>query len=123
MPERRILILGAGVCQAPLIGRANERALQTIVFSTPGPWPGIAMADEFHSVDITRPEAVVAAARELAVEAVATAGTDHGLPALGALVDGDLHEVVVVHGSLLCRSLRPTIRLEVGARVGHVAPG
>ena len=41
--------------------------------------------------------------------------------ALRALVDGDLHEVVVVHGSLLRSVSGPTIRLEIGTRVGHVA--
>jgi len=60
---------------------------RTIVLSTPGRHPGIALADVFLPVDITDPAAVLAAARDHGVTAVATAGTDHGLPALGAVVD------------------------------------
>ena len=87
MAEPRILILGAGVYQAPLIRRAREMGHETVVLSTPGPWPGVALADTFLPVDITDPEAVVAAAREQEIGGVVTAGTDHGLPALGTVVD------------------------------------
>lgn len=86
MAERRILILGAGVYQAPLIRKAREMGLETVVLSTPGPHPGIDLADVFLPVDITDVEAVLRSAADENVKAVATAGTDHGLPALGALV-------------------------------------
>ena len=43
MAGRRILILGAGVYQVPLINKAREMALETVVVSAPGggtrpPW-------------------------------------------------------------------------------------
>lgn len=86
MAEPRILILGAGVYQAPLIRRAREMGLVTVVLSTPGRHPGIELADVFLPVDITDVEAVLRTAAAENVKAVVTAGTDHGLPALGALV-------------------------------------
>jgi len=83
----RILILGAGVYQAPLIRRARQRGIETVVLSSPGPYPGIELADHFLPVDITDTTAVVQAARDHHVAGVVTAGTDHGMPALGAVVE------------------------------------
>ncbi len=83
----RILILGAGVYQVPLIIAARRRGLATLVASFPGAYPGIALADTFVPVDISDQEGILAVARDNGIVAVATAGADAGLPALGRLVD------------------------------------
>ena len=41
----KIMILGAGVYQVPLIRRARERGLYTLAVSIPGNYPGFAWAD------------------------------------------------------------------------------
>ncbi len=83
----RILILGAGVYQVPLIAAARQRGLKTVVASRPGPYPGLELAHRFLPVDIADQEEILMAARQLGVVAVATAGADAGLPALGRVVD------------------------------------
>ena len=43
---KKIMILGAGIYQVPLILKAKEMGLYTLVVSYPGPYPGFALADE-----------------------------------------------------------------------------
>jgi len=83
----RILILGAGVYQVPLITAASRRGLETVVASRPGPYPGCALADTFLPLDIAEAEACLDAARQYGITAVATTGADAGLPTLGRIVD------------------------------------
>lgn len=87
MNENNIMILGAGVYQVPLIKRARAMGLRTIVLSTPGPYPGVTLADRFLPIDTTDVESVLRVAREFSVKAVCTTGTDVCLPSLGAVVD------------------------------------
>ena len=61
---KKIMILGAGIYQVPLILKAKEMGLYTLVVSYPGPYPGFALADECLYLD-TRDEAgILKAARE-----------------------------------------------------------
>ncbi len=85
-PEKKIMILGAGIYQVPLIRAANDMQLHTLVVSRPGSYPGIALARRFLPIDTTDIRAVVGAAREHAVAAICTTGTDVCLPSLGAVV-------------------------------------
>ena len=77
---RKIMILGAGVYQAPLIRQARSRGLYTLAVSPPGNYPGLAWADQTVSLDTRNREAIVAAARKEGVCAVATTGTDVAMP-------------------------------------------
>ena len=43
---KKILILGAGIYQVPLIKKAKEMGLYTIVASIPGNYPGFSYADK-----------------------------------------------------------------------------
>jgi len=87
MNKRSLLILGAGVYQLPLIKKAKELGLTTIVVSRKGKYPGIPLADVFLDIDTTDVERVVKAAKEYAVSGVVTTGTDVCLPAMGKVVD------------------------------------
>ena len=51
--QKKILILGAGVYQVPLILKAKEMGLYTIAASYAGPYPGLAIADEVWEIDTT----------------------------------------------------------------------
>ena len=46
--KNKIMIVGAGVYQVPLIQRAKERGLETIVVSPDGNYPGLAIADKVY---------------------------------------------------------------------------
>lgn len=85
--QRKILILGAGVYQVPLIQRARSMGLTTVVVSIAGKYPGIPLADVFVPLDTTDIDGIVRAAREHQVNGVATTGTDVCVPALGAVTD------------------------------------
>ena len=84
---KRLLILGAGIYQLPLIRKAKALGLYTIVCSRPGAYPGFAEADECAYTDTTDIESCVALAREKRIDGVVTAGTDVALPALGHICD------------------------------------
>ncbi len=49
----KILILGAGIYQVPLIKKAKEMGLYTIVCSIEGNYPGFAFADQVYYVNTT----------------------------------------------------------------------
>jgi biotin carboxylase len=83
----RLLVLGGGVYQVPLIRRARELDLETIVVTPAGPYPGIRLGDHHWELDTTDEDAVLQAARSYGIDAVVTTGTDVCLPVLGRMVD------------------------------------
>ena len=56
------MILGASYSQLPLYEAARKLGAATVAASTPGDWPGFAVADESVYADITNPEAILKAA-------------------------------------------------------------
>ncbi|MBQ4484472.1 MAG: ATP-grasp domain-containing protein [Prevotella sp.] len=83
----KILILGAGIYQVPLIKKAKEMGLYTIVCSIEGNYPGFAFADQVYYVNTTDIEGCLSVAEREQIDGVCTTGTDVALPALGAIVD------------------------------------
>lgn len=84
---KKILILGAGIYQKPLIEAAKKLGLYTIVTSIPGNYPGFEVADKIYYANTTDKEAVLEVARQEQVDAVITAGTDVAVPAMGYVCD------------------------------------
>lgn len=84
---RKILILGGGIYQVPLIRRAKELGLETLVASIPGRYPGLALADRVLEIDTTDREGILRAAREEGVAGVCVCGTDVAVPAQGYVCD------------------------------------
>lgn len=80
---KKLMILGAGAPQARLAKAAKELGCQVIMASIPGNYPGFAAADVVTYTDISDPEAVLAAAREYAIDGIATCCLDTGIKALG----------------------------------------
>ncbi len=78
-----ILILGAGIYQAPLIREAQARGLRTVIASIPGNYPGFALADKVYYINTTDKEAILRVARDEGVAAVATTGTDVAVLSIG----------------------------------------
>lgn len=83
----KLLILGAGVYQLPVIRRARQMGLEVIVCSRPGPYPGVAEADRFHPVDTTDLQRCLDIARNENVDGVLSPGTDVAMLTLGTIVD------------------------------------
>ncbi|MBO4370482.1 MAG: ATP-grasp domain-containing protein [Paludibacteraceae bacterium] len=84
---KKLLILGAGIYQVPLIQTANRMGIHTIVCSRAGNYPGFDLADETAKVDTTDTAACLQLAKDAKIDGVITAGTDVALPSLGLICD------------------------------------
>ncbi|MGN0314177.1 MAG: ATP-grasp domain-containing protein [Fusicatenibacter sp.] len=80
---KKLMILGAGIYQVPLIQKAKDMGLYTIAVSIPGPYPGFACADEVCYLDTRDQEAVLAAAKEKKIAGICTSGTDVAVRTIG----------------------------------------
>ena len=84
---KKLMILGAGIYQVPLIQKAKEMGLYTIAVSIPGPYPGFACADEVCYLDTRNQEAVLTAAKEKQISGICTSGTDVAVRTIGFVCD------------------------------------
>ncbi|MBR3396846.1 MAG: pyridoxal-phosphate dependent enzyme [Lachnospiraceae bacterium] len=80
---KKLLILGAGYAQIPLIRAAQRIGACAVTVSIPGPYDGFAYADEILYADISDPDAVLEAARECGADGIATCSLDLGMAAIG----------------------------------------
>ncbi len=84
---KKILILGAGIYQVPLIETAKRLGIYTIVASIPGNYPGFEIADKVCYENTVDYERITEIAREEKVDGVVTAGTDVAVITVGAVCD------------------------------------
>ena len=68
MQRKKILILGAGQCQMPIIERCKRMGHTVLVSSVPGPYPGIQAADTAYHFDVRNKEALLRIARKEQIE-------------------------------------------------------
>lgn len=119
--KTKIMIVGAGKYQVPLIEKAKSRNLYTIVVSPDGPYPGLALADKVCFFDVRDEEAVLKVAREEQIDGIITDQTDiavrtvayvaeqMGLPGIGYETATLFTDKVLMRDK--CRQLGiPTIR-------------
>lgn len=85
--KKKLMVLGAGFPQVKLLQAARELGYRTVVASIEGDYPGFAAADEIAYVDISKPDQVLAAAREAHIDGIATCCLDTGIKALGYVCD------------------------------------
>lgn len=83
MNKRKIMIMGAGIYQVPLIKKAKEMGLETLVVSIAGKYPGIALADQFFPVDTRDKDAVLSIAEQEQIAGICTSGTDVAVKTIG----------------------------------------
>lgn len=84
---KKIVILGAGIYQVPLIKAAKKLGLYVIVVSIPGNYPGFDYADKSYYINTTDHEAILAMAIEERISAIATTGTDVAVSTIGYVCD------------------------------------
>ena len=84
---KKIMIMGAGIYQVPLIRRAKEMGIYTIAVSIPGNYPGFAIADEVCHINTVDYESVLKVAREKQIDGIVTAGTDVAVITIGRVCD------------------------------------
>lgn len=84
---KKILILGAGIYQFPLIEKAKELGLYTIVISVKGSYPGFEIADKVYYEDTTNYEEIIGIAQKENIDGICTTGTDAAIKTLGAVCE------------------------------------
>ncbi len=84
---KKIMIMGAGIYQVPLIKKAKEMGLYTIVVSIPGNYPGFAIADQICYENTVDYEKVLEIARKEQIDGIVTAGTDVAVITIGKVCD------------------------------------
>ena len=84
---KKIMILGAGIYQVPLIKTAKEMGLYTIVVSIPGNYPGFALADKVYYENTVDDEKILSIAKEEAIDGIITTGTDVCVITIGRVCD------------------------------------
>lgn len=84
---KKILILGAGVYQVPLIKTAKRLGLYTIAASIPGNYPGFKEADKVIYENTVDCDAILKVAAEEKIDGIVTAGTDVAVITIGRVCD------------------------------------
>lgn len=84
---KKILIMGAGIYQVPLIKTAKRLGIYTIVTSIPGNYPGFELADKVYYENTTDHEAVLEIAKKEKIDGIVTAGTDVAVITIGRVCD------------------------------------
>lgn len=84
---KKLMILGAGIYQVPLIKKAKEMGLFTVVTSIPGKYPGFAFADEALYLNTTDAEGILKAAKEREIDGILTTGTDVAMHSVGLVCE------------------------------------
>lgn len=85
--KKKLMILGAGIYQVPLIQCAKRLGYETIAVSIPGNYPGFSIADHVLYINTTDAKAVCKAAQDFQISGIITTGTDVCLPTIGYVVD------------------------------------
>lgn len=84
---KKILILGAGIYQVPLIKTAKRMGLYTIVASIPGNYPGFELADKVYYENTTDYAKILSIARREKIDGIITTGTDVAVITIGRVCD------------------------------------
>lgn len=84
---KKVLVLGAGIYQVPLIKKAKEMGLYTIVASIKGNYPGFEFADKVIYENTVDLDAILKVAKEEQIDGAVVCGTDVCVPTLGFLCD------------------------------------
>ena len=69
---KKLLILGAGIYQVPLIKTAKAMGIQTIVASIPGNYPGFEIADKVYYKNTTDYKKILEIAKEEGIDGYET---------------------------------------------------
>lgn len=84
---KKLMIMGAGIYQVPLIKKAKEMGIYTIVVSIPGNYPGFEIADQVCYENTVDYEKVLELAKKEKVDGIVTAGTDVAVITIGKVCD------------------------------------
>ena len=84
---KKIMILGAGIYQVPLIKTAKRLGIYSIVVSIPGNYPGFELADKIYYENTTDYDKILEIAGKEQIDGIVTAGTDVAVITIGKVCD------------------------------------
>lgn len=84
---KKIMILGAGIYQVPLIETAKRLGINTIVASVPGNYPGFAIADKVYYENTVDEKKILEICKKEKVDGIVTTGTDVCIGTVGYVCD------------------------------------
>lgn len=84
---KKLMIMGAGIYQVPLIKKAKEMGIYTIAVSIPGNYPGFAFADQVCYENTVDYERILEVAKREQIDGIVTAGTDVAVITIGKVCD------------------------------------
>ncbi len=85
--KNRLMILGAGIYQVPLIRKAKEMGYYTVVASVKGDYPGFGLADKAYYVSTTDFKEILKISEDENIVGICTTGTDVAVCTLGIVCD------------------------------------
>lgn len=80
MKKQKLMILGAGKFQVPVIKLSKEMGFTTIVVSRAGDYPGFSVADRCYEVDVRETEDILGIAKKEKICGILTDQTDLPVP-------------------------------------------
>ena len=84
---KKLMVLGAGISQLPLIQTAKNMGLHVIVVSRQGNYPGFALADQVYYEDTTNSQKIVEISKHEHIDGICSTGTDVAVKSIGCVVD------------------------------------
>lgn len=84
---KKVIILGAGIYQVPLIKKAKSMGIYTIVVSYKGNYPGFKYADKVYYEDTTDVDKVLEIAKAEEIDGIVTTGTDVPVITIGKVAE------------------------------------
>lgn len=87
MSKQTLMILGAGQCQVPIIKQAQQMGFETIAVSIGGDYPGLAVAERSHEIDVREKERILEIARREGICGILTDQTDISVPTVAYVAD------------------------------------
>ena len=76
MKKDSMMILGAGLCQVPIIRKAQSMGFKVIAVSIGGDYPGLSTADTSYEIDVRDQDKILAIARDEKICGILTDQTD-----------------------------------------------
>lgn len=93
---KKVMILGAGTYQVPLIKKVQSLGMYAIVVSIPGDYKGFDCADKVYKVNTTDKEKVLEIAKAEQIDAIVTTGTDVAVSTVGYVASElDVHGIPI----------------------------
>lgn len=98
---KKVLIVGAGIYQVPLIRAAKEMGLYTIVTSIPGNYPGFDLANKVYHINTKDQEKLLKIAENEKISGICTTGTDVAVKSIGYVCEKYNLPGINLHSAIL----------------------